>query len=307
METGPDSVVDFPRDIDGSPLRYPEPRGDWSGVVVPLNERHDLHKRFFRPRPDGLRLPWEKCRDVVQFAPRRWTIWSGPTFSGKTQLLRQLALHSGRSGQKVFFASLEEDPDEIRDAFTVMAAQTWKPSVDFVEQFGSWANERIMIAETIDMFSVDDLIDMLKQAVFFDGCKQLFVDSLMRLELPMDAFDAQRRLGNVLSKFVKQYKVHLHLVCHPRKTANSRAPVDLYDIRGAGDLVAQADNVIVIGRNYEAEIPEPTNTLEVFKQRGMTPWIGKIGLYYNGNFRQFLGEHGESPMQFMFWNKYPAE
>jgi len=297
---------DLPTDLQGYPLEQPGPAKDWSGVVVPLNEHHDLAKRFFRPRPDGLRLPWEKCRSLVQFAPGRWTIWSGPTFSGKTHVLRQLALHSANSGQKVFFASLEEEPDEIRDAFTIMAAQTTKPSRNFVEQFGEWANQRIMIAETIDMFAVDDLIDMLKEAAFLDRCKQLFVDSLMRLQLPLDAFDAQRKFGNAISKFVKQYKCHLHLVCHPRKTANSRAPVDLYDIRGAADLVAQADNVIVVERDYEAHIPDPTNTLQVFKQRGMDPWVGKIALHYHGPSKQFLGEYTHKPMQFMFWNQYPA-
>lgn len=292
----------LPMDIHGRPLRDPEPKQDWTGVVVSLNSHHDLHKRFFRPRPDGLRLPWEKTRQLVQFAPGRWTIWSGPTFSGKTHLLRQLALHSARSAQKVLFASLEEEPDEIRDAFTIMAARTTKPSVDFVEVFGKWVNDRIMIAETIEMLSIDELIDMLKQAVYFDNCRQIFVDSLMRLRLPTDDYEGQRKLGNTLSQFVKAYRCHLHLVVHPRKTVNSRNPVDLYDIRGAADLVAQADNVIVITRDYEADVPAPTNWLQVFKQRGMEPWVGQIGLHYHAHGRQFVAEHGDQPMQFMDWS-----
>lgn len=298
--------VGVPLDERGRPIENPEPRKDWLDVVVPLNQYHDLHKRFFRPRPNGLRLPWEKCRELVQFAPGRWTIWSGPTFSGKTHCLRQLALHAARSGQKVFFASLEEEPDEIRDAFVMMAAQTHKPSVAFVEAFGEWVNPRVMIAATLDMISIDDLIDMLKQAVYEEGCKQVFVDSLMRLRMPTDDYEGQRKLGNILSKFVRQYRCHVHLVCHPRKTQNSRAPLDLYDIRGAGDLVAQADNVIVVGRNYEAELPDASNWLEVFKQRGMKPWVGRINLHYNAPSRQFLGEYTDSPMQFMDWEHYPA-
>jgi twinkle protein len=295
-----------PLDERGMPLDNPEPRKDWSDVVVGLNHLHDLHKRFFRKRPDGLRLPWEKTRDLVQFAHGRWTIWSGPTFSGKTHVLRQLALHSARSGQKVFFASLEEEPDEIRDLFVMMAAQARKPSPHFVQTFGEWANPRIMLAETIEMLSVSDLMDMLKHAAYVEGCKQLFVDSLMRLRIPTDDYEGQRKLGNTLSKFVKQYRVHVHLVCHPRKTTNSRAAVDLYDIRGAADLVAQADNVVVVGRNYEAELPDPSNTLEVFKQRGMKPWVGKIGLHYHESSKQFLGEMDDEPMQFMDWEQYPA-
>lgn len=296
----------IPLDEKGMPLDDPEPRKAWHDVVVPLNHLHDLRKRFFRPKPDGLRLPWEKTRNLVQFAPGRWTIWSGPTFSGKTHLLRQLALHSARSGQKVFFASLEEEPDEIRDAFVVMAAQTRRPSPDFVDFFGDWANERIMIAETIDMLTTDDLIDMLKQAAYIEHCQQLFVDSLMRLKIRTDDYESQRVFGNQLSKFCKQYRVHLHLVCHPRKTTNSRAAVDLYDIRGAADLVAQADNVLVMTRNYEAELPDPSNSLEVFKQRGMEPWVGKIGLHYHANSKQFLGDYTDDPMQFFYWNQYPA-
>ena len=296
-----------PLDERGVPLDNPEPRKDWFDVVVPMDQHRNLHKRFFRPRPNGLRLPWDKTRDLVQFAPGRWTIWSGPTFSGKTHVLRQLALHAARSGQKVFFASLEEEPDEIRDAFVVMAAQTWKPSEQFVDAFGEWSNSRMMIAETLEMLSVTDMVDMLKHAAYRDNCKQLFVDSLMRLRIPTDDYEGQRKLGNILSQFVRQYRVHVHLVCHPRKTQNSRAPVDLYDIRGAGDLVAQADNVVVVGRNYEADAYEPTNTLEVFKQRGLaTNWVGRIGLHYHPDSKQFLGECTDLPMQFMDWKHYPA-
>ena len=77
--------------------------------VSVIEQFHDGESDFpqrLKARNTGwLSLPWEKTHNLVRFEPGRWTIWTGATFSGKTQMLRQVALHAARSNQPVLFMS----------------------------------------------------------------------------------------------------------------------------------------------------------------------------------------------------------
>jgi hypothetical protein len=96
-------------------------------------------------------------------------------------------------------------------------------------------------------------------------------------------------MGNMLGRVARTSKAHIHLVAHPRKTQNSREPMDLYDIRGAQDIIAQADLVLTLERKHKER---NKNVLTVWKQRGDTNWIGEIDLAYCPQSRQLkLREH----------------
>src|SRR5688500_4488016 len=72
-----------------------------------------LVERFRPPMEDSMTLPWQDTENSVRFTPGRWSIWSGPSFSGKTQLLRQTILHAAKYGnRRSLFISFEEEPDE---------------------------------------------------------------------------------------------------------------------------------------------------------------------------------------------------
>jgi hypothetical protein len=99
---------------------------------------------------------------------------------------------------------------------------------------------------------------------------------------------------------------HLHMVVHPSKAGEWGQPINPYNIGGAQDLIAQADNLITLFRAHEPPIPQPTNILRVWKQRGDVDWIGEIELWYDAHSRQFLGGHGHKPMRWFDWHQYPA-
>src|ERR1700688_4385045 len=90
-----------------------------------------LVKQFRAPLADGLSLPWAddasdrvRLSDKVRFMPRKVTVWSGPTFAGKTQFLRQLMLHALANRHKALFVSLEEQPEDVWREFVTMATLT---------------------------------------------------------------------------------------------------------------------------------------------------------------------------------------
>jgi hypothetical protein len=120
---------------------------------------------------------------------------------------------------------------------------------------------------------------------------------LMRLNLRTDDYDGQREMGNMLGRVARLSKAHIHLVAHPRKTANSRDAMDMYDIRGAQDIIAQADLVLTLERNYE--VGGASNTLKVWKQRGDCNWIGRIDLWYCPQSRQLRMDQYAQPTRYL--------
>lgn len=258
-----------------------------------------LIKQFRPPLAKGLTLPWEPMQNSVRFMPGKVSIWSGPTFSGKTQFLRQLMLHALSKQHKVLFVSLEEEPDDVWREFICAATLTREPTPKQVEWCCDlWAG-RLFVFDSTEMIEPELLMGIIRFAVERHGITHVVVDSMMRLGMRIDDFDGQREMGNMLGRCARLSKAHIHLVAHPRKTQNSRAPMDLYDIRGAQDIVAQADLVLTLERKQEEEF---NNLLTIWKQRGDVNWIGSLKLYHHNLSRQLLYARHDDPARYL-----PAE
>jgi KaiC/GvpD/RAD55 family RecA-like ATPase len=251
--------------------------------ILPASSMHHLVDKF---RPDalaGLGLPWASVDGVVRFMPGKVSVWSGPTYSGKTAFLRQLMLHAITQKHRVLFISLEEEPEDVWREFVCMAAGTRAPNKHQVQWAEDVFEDRLYVFDSMEAIEPTILMGIIRYAVEKFGFTHIVIDSLMRLNMRMDDYDGQREMGNMLGRVARAAKTHIHLVAHPRKTANSRAPMDLYDIRGAQDIVAQADLVLTLERKHE-ELH--TNLLTVWKQRGDANWIGEIALWYDVHSRQ---------------------
>lgn len=251
----------------------------------------------FRPAVnDGLSLPWAGVEDCVRFQPGKVSIWSGPSFNGKTAFLRQLMLHAINSGHKALFISLEEEPDEVWREFTCMAAGVRAPS----KHQRAWARDhfanKLYVFDSTEMIEPTVLMGIVRYAVEQFGFTHIVIDSLMRLQLRMDDYDGQREMGNMLGRLARMSRAHIHLVAHPRKTANSREPMDMYDIRGAQDIIAQADIVATLERKHDKP---HTNELTFWKQRGDINWIGKFELWYDVHSRQLRFRQHDDAIRYL--------
>lgn len=255
-----------------------------------------LQKQFRPVIADGLLLPWPQTKDIVQFVRKKVTVWSGPSFSGKTAFLRQLMLHALDSGHKVLFVSLEETPEEAWREFMCTACLTRTPTPDQVEWCLDMWDARLFVFDTDEMIEPTLLFGIVRYAVQQHGITHVVIDSLMRLAIRTDDYDGQREMGNMLGRLARMADIHIHLVAHPRKTANSRTSMDMYDIRGAQDIVAQADLIATIERKYG----EPyTNLLTIWKQRGDVNWVGTLQLHYDTPSRQLMFSKFDGPIRYL--------
>ena len=297
--TGP--TISVTRDDHDWLLELGRQQGD--SRIMPA--RHEipqgLIKQFRPPLSDGLSLPWANANEYVRFMPGKVTVWSGPTFSGKTAFLRQLMLHALTNHHKVLFVSLEERPDDVWREFICTATLVRSPTAAQVEWCLDVWDDRLFVFDSTEMIEPTLLMGIIRFAVERYGLTHVVIDSLMRLDIRMDDYDGQREMGNMLGRLARLSNAHIHLVAHPRKTANSRAAMDLYDIRGAQDIVAQADLVVTLERQHEEEYDA---ALTVWKQRGDINWIGKLKLYYEKQSRQLMLSRFDQPTRYLPQDAY---
>jgi twinkle protein len=203
-----------------------------------------------------------------------------------------------KGGHRVFFASLEEEPDEVFREFICTCAHRRDPSDVFIEWCLDAWHERLYVFDSTEMVAPERLLGLVQFAAKRHGITHVVIDSLLRLALRTDDYEGQRMMGNLLSRVARLTGVHVHLVAHPRKTLNSRQPMDLYDIRGAQDIVAQADSVITLERKHGPD-RACDSELTIWKQRGDVNWIGSLRLYYDHASRQLKYRATDEAMRFL--------
>jgi twinkle protein len=265
-----------------------------------MGSQHPVAKalitRFRPPLSDGLALPWAGANDYVRFMPGKVTVWSGPSFSGKTAFLRQLIVHAIANHHRALFISLEEQPDEVWREFICTATSLRTPNPVHIESCLDLWDGKLFVFDSSELIEPTLLMGIIRHAVDKFELTHVVIDSLMRLDLRIDDYDGQREMGNMLGRLARTSRAHIHLVVHPRKTQNSRAPMDMYDIRGAQDIVAQSDLVMTLERQYGDECDA---LLTCWKQRGDINWIGQMKLYYDKESRQLKLGKFDQPTIYM--------
>lgn len=294
-------------DIDFS--RYMLLPDDPGRIVSPdspgmLEELCDMS--FGKRATEGMRLPWPKWRENVRFQPGKVSLWGGYTHHGKTAILKQLMLSGIASGaQRVCIASMEETPSEALFDMACMALHSQNPDRDSLDVFLGWAQGKLYFFDWQSLIDPNRIIAVANYAAKELGCTQFVADSLMRLDIEGDDYEAQRVFGNLLGVHTRNSQLHYHLVAHVRKGDEGKIP-NLYEVKGAGDLVNQVDKVFLTWRNkkpYSERVPNKDvmadGVLVVDKQRGRPNWIGKIGLHYHYASTQLLTSHTEEPIRFI--------
>lgn len=276
-------------------------RKEGSSKILPASSAQSLVKQFRPPISAGLGLPWVGANDYVRFMPGKVSVWSGPSFSGKTAFLRQLMLHAISNKHKALFISLEEEPADVWREFICMAANVRAPSENAIQWSLDVFEDKLYVFDSTEIIDPTILMGIIRYAVEQFGFTHIVIDSLMRLNMRTDDYDGQREMGNMLGRVARAANAHIHLVAHPRKTANSRAPMDMYDIRGAQDIVAQADLVLTLERKHDQL---HTNELTVWKQRGDINWIGMLPLWYCPHSRQLKTQAFHQPTRYLDKDAY---
>jgi twinkle protein len=252
---------------------------------------------------EGATLPWGWLHDKVRLLRGQLSLWAGINFHGKSTMLRQLALHLARSGERVCGAFLEEEPRVSMAEIAQLALPDvdLKECDDYIDIACNWAHEKIWLYNQTQMMSVQRILALIAYAAKEKGCTHFILDSLMRTGLAQDDYEGQRVFVNNLTNYAMQLGVHIHLVHHIVKVDETQVP-GRDSIRGTGAITDQAHHVFIVWRNVNDQrgFDEADGLLYVAKNRGFRPanWIGKLKMFSHRS-GQFLASKTESPMLFI--------
>ena len=115
------------------------------------------------------------------------------------------------------------------------------------------------------------------------GIKHVFIDSLMKVVGAVDDYTEQKRFVGDLAAFAMAFDCHVHLVAHARKGRDETDPLDKFDVKGAGEIVDQAHNAVLVQKNLRAkDAGEVDQFVTVAKQRDGA-FEGTMGFWFNAD------------------------
>jgi hypothetical protein len=252
---------------------------------------------------EGVPLPWAGLQDKVRLRRGKFAVWAGINHHGKTAMLKQIALHLVRSGERVCMASLEEDPEETMADIASLAM----PDVDlretdeYIDVACNWSAGKLWLYNQTKMMDPQRILALMAYAAKEKRCTHFILDSLMRTGIAQDDYDGQRIFCNHLTNHGSRLNLGIHLVHHIVKVDELQVP-GRESIRGTGAIVDQSDQTFIVWRdmNEDKAIEAPDGLLIVAKNRGRRPlnWIGRIQMHMHRS-GQFMRNKFDQPMLFI--------
>lgn len=255
-------------------------------------------------------------RSIIGFAEGEVSVWSGLNGSGKSNFLTQQILEYAMQGVKTMLFSGEMQDFVIQNTMIKMVAGKDKltPSSDGTYWFLqdekrrkiilSWLDKYVYLYKNEYSMSAKEMLNSIVYSIKKYGVKMIIIDNLMTIDLhsyDKDKYEAQSMFVKDLAKLAKGFNVHIHIVCHPRKSAGF---LRKDDISGTADLSNAVDNVFIIHRvnkdfvKRSADILDSTaikqlsqfsNIIEICKNRRHGAQDVYIGLFFEPETKKFMG------------------
>jgi twinkle protein len=282
--------IDFSAYMEEPEQHNVRPASDWL---------QDTIDAFYQPA-DMTPIPtmlWQKTRDKVKFRPGEVSLWAGINGHGKSMFLSQVELDLCYQAERVMVASFEMKPVKQMHRMSRQAYAGREPTIPFLQNFHRWTDGRLWLYDHVGAVEWRKLIAVMRYAIHHFGITQFVIDSLMKCVKGEDDYNAQKDFVNELCAFAQAHSVHIHLVHHVRKGESELKAPGKFDVKGAGAITDQVDNVFIVWRNKKAEQErngEPTCLLACEKQRN-GEFEGKFGFWFDVDSQQYLERSDLAP------------
>lgn len=200
---------------------------------------------------EGINLPWQKCHEVQRLRQGELSIWAGINGHGKSELLGQVIL-STMAQRRAIVASLEMKPTQTLARMINQYAGCFA-SPQFALEILDKFSGRLFIYDQLDTVEMDKILGMCHYAAQKLDVKDIVIDSLIKCGVGRENYEAQAKFVDRLQWCAKTWGVHIHLICHMRKTDKEETRPGKYDVRGASEIVDLADNLFIVWRNKPKE------------------------------------------------------
>lgn len=242
----------------------------------------------------------ERYADEFEFRPGEVSVYTGINGHGKSLKLNQILIGLMVQHQRVCVFSGEMTPAQQGKRLARQLAGSSIPTPAYIDVIGDWLRDRYWLFNVLGGATIDRLIEVFRYGARRYGITQFVIDSLMMTDVPEDgpgAFSAQKIAIQKLATFAKQFRVHVHLVAHPRKGRDEKMPPGKMDVSGSGKITDGADNVFSVwsaGKDPgDEDNGKPDALLELLKQRNGDLQHRKYWLFFNQPAQQYCA----SPMR----------
>lgn len=255
---------------------------------------------------------------IKGFALGELSVWSGGNGSGKSTLLSQIAIESFKKDNNVLIFSGELKDSRLMKWMNLQICG--KSNLYYNEQYDfyypkdkqktmEFANNKLYVYDNELGNDINKIIFAIYEAVKTKDVKMVILDNLMSMNLSSygtDKYDIQTKLITDLSDMAKRLNIHIHFVCHPRKSTSF---LRKYDISGTADLTNIADNVFIVHRKNkdfekqtkemfkwsdDNEIYKYDNIIEICKNREQGVQDTFIGQFFEIETKRFLNYQNET-------------
>ncbi len=257
----------------------------------------------FYPPPDTSKPPkplWEKAKGKIAFRPGEVSLWAGINGHGKSMMLSQVALDLLIQNQKILILSFEMKPARQMQRMSRQAYARDVPPVEFLRQFHQWTDGKLWMYDHTGAVHWQQVLAVCRYASEKFGITHFIIDSMMKCVKGDDDYNAQKDFVNELCGFAQARLAHVHLVHHVRKGESEDKTPGKFDIKGAGAITDQVDNVFTVWRNKRAEREQsgdPTAILKCDKQRN-GEWEGMLGFWFHPDSMQYLEKISGIPIRY---------
>lgn len=196
----------------------------------------------------GYTTPWPDL--PFRIRPGEFTVVSGYSGHGKTQMLNHLIVHLTSLGAKVFDASLEIKPAKTLHMMSRSALAKRTPDDrKELEECINWMSESMWFYDHVGVAKKDRLLEAMNYARKRFGVDVFVIDSLFKCGVSGEDFNGQRCFMDELTAFANDTGAHVLLVAHSRKSENEDRIPTKTDISGSQDINNAAFNVLIVWRN----------------------------------------------------------
>lgn len=257
----------------------------------PLSELlPDIYQRILLPEPSVHLSAFPKLSHSLKgLRSREYTIFCGPTGTGKTAFLAHLALEVAKQGHGVYVASVETGRlDFGTRMLSAEIGQNWNigEPVD-LEKVKAFEYDHphfnklpVYMARYEDRVDITTLLDGIRFAIEVYKVKLAILDNLnffMEVTTSANAIIEMDRVVHEAIIFCKKNDVHMIMVMHPKKTDHGRVESE-FDIKGSSTAVQEAHNVLLWNRPLQKPddpIFSPYRELKIAKCRRYGMNVGK--------------------------------
>ena len=259
-------------------------------------------------------------KKIIGFNKGEFSVWSGGNGSGKSTILTQLALEAVNNGFKVALFSGELTSHRVKNWIHLQAGgpsynlptgyeNVFYTPPEIGEKIDAWTSDKLWVYNNDYGMEANSVLNDIKAHIEKHQTDVVIIDNLMSLDLTQvrgDKYDRQSAIALTVASMAKQYNVHAHFVCHPRKPSGFLRKAD---IAGTADLTNAADNVFMMHRvnndfrryaseYFDARYAEGffgySNVMEVMKNRDLGVEDELIGMFYEVSSKRLLNAPNEA-------------